>query len=90
MSYTPRTQADRLLDPGHTLGVSVAAGAEIVCTGGLLYLTATGPWLGGAWAPARRALHTGQAWRASEAQWVKLEVAQQPARFRLTGSAARA
>lgn len=90
MSYTPRTQADQWLDAGHTLGVSVSAGAEIVCTGGLLYLTATGPWLGGAWAPARRALHTGQAWRASEAQWVKLEVAQQPARFRLTGSAGRA
>ena len=90
MSHTPRTQADRLLDPGHALGVSVAAGAEIVCTDGLLYLTATGPWLGGARAPAPRALHTGQAWRASQAQWVKLEVAQQPARFRLTDSAGRA
>ena len=65
------------------MSLSVAAGAEIVCTGGLLYLTTTGPWLGQAWAPSRRSLPAGQAWRASEAQWVKLEVAQQPARFRV-------
>ena len=76
---------DRQLEPGGALGFTLAAGAEIICTGGLLYLTATGPWLGGAWAPARQALPAGQSWRASQAQWVKLEVAQQPARFRLTG-----
>lgn len=75
--------ADRQLQPGQPLGLSVAAGAEIICTGGLLYLTATGPWLGQAWAPTRQPLPVGQAWRASEAQWVKLEVSRQPARFRL-------
>jgi hypothetical protein len=79
--------ADRELHPGNAVGLSLAAGAEIVCTGGLLYVTATGgPWLGGAWTPTRRPLPAGQAWRASEAQWVKLEVAQQAARFRLNHS----
>jgi hypothetical protein len=76
---------DRQLEPGGAVSLPVAAGSEIVCTSGLLYLTATGAWLGEAWGQARRALPAGQAWRAHEAQWVKLEVAQQPARFRLAG-----
>jgi hypothetical protein len=66
------------------LSLFIAAGAEIVCTSGQVRLTATGPWLEQAWAPAPRLLPAGQAWRATQAQWVKLEGALQPARFRLT------
>jgi hypothetical protein len=72
---------DRQLHPGGALGLSLSAGTEVVCTGGLLYLTATGPWLGEAW--ARRALPAGQAWRAGEAQWVQLEAGDGRARFRV-------
>lgn len=74
---------DRQLEPGGALGLSLAAGTEIVCTGGMLYLTATGPWLGDAWAPARRALPVGRAWRAGQAQWVQLEACDRAARFRV-------
>ena len=76
-------QAALELGPGQPMSISVAAGAEIVCTSGLVRLIATGPWLGQAWAPAPRLLSAGQAWRAIEAQWVKLEVGVQPARIRL-------
>jgi hypothetical protein len=72
---------DRQLHPGGTLGLSLAAGTEVVCTSGLLYLTATGPWLGQAW--ARRALPVGQAWRAGESQWVQLQAGDSRAFFRV-------